>query len=121
MRRLAPDEAALWKRVIETVKPLKGVVVAPPSNPIPVKGEARRGSGAGVPTPSPALAPKPAKTARAVARVQTLPLPEAREGSNTLDGSWDRRLSRGLVAPESSIDLHGHSLASAHRRLDLGL
>jgi len=45
----------------------------------------------------------------------------SREGSNTLDGSWDRRLSRGLVAPESSIDLHGHTLATAHARLDHGL
>ena len=41
--------------------------------------------------------------------------------ANTLDASWDRRLSRGLVAPESSIDLHGHSLASAYDRLDRGL
>jgi DNA-nicking Smr family endonuclease len=41
--------------------------------------------------------------------------------SDTLDGTWDRRLARGLVAPESSIDLHGHSLASAYTRLDRGL
>ena len=34
---------------------------------------------------------------------------------------WDRRLARGLVAPESSVDLHGHSLASAYDRLDAGL
>jgi len=38
-----------------------------------------------------------------------------------LDGSWDRRLARGLVAPESTVDLHGHSLASAYGRLDRGL
>ncbi len=41
--------------------------------------------------------------------------------SNLLDGSWDRRLSRGLVAPDSSFDLHGHSLASAHAMLDRAL
>ncbi len=41
--------------------------------------------------------------------------------SNTLDGSWDRQLSRGLVSPESAIDLHGHSLSSAYDRLDRGL
>lgn len=42
-------------------------------------------------------------------------------GSNTLDGSWDRRLSRGLAQPDSSLDLHGHTLASAHALLDTGL
>jgi DNA-nicking Smr family endonuclease len=60
---------------------------------------------------------------RAVARTHPQPLP-FREGSgsaNTLDGSWDRQLSRGLVSPESAIDLHGHSLASAYDRLDRGL
>jgi DNA-nicking Smr family endonuclease len=39
----------------------------------------------------------------------------------TLDGGWDRRLTRGMVAPDSSIDLHGHTLQSAHTLLDQGL
>ncbi|WP_425231118.1 Smr/MutS family protein [Sphingomonas sp.] len=39
----------------------------------------------------------------------------------TLDGSWDRRLGRGLAQPDSSLDLHGHTLASAHALLDQGL
>lgn len=39
----------------------------------------------------------------------------------TLDGGWDRRLRRGLVSPERTIDLHGHTLASAHAALDQGL
>lgn len=41
--------------------------------------------------------------------------------SNTLDGSWDKQLSRGMVSPESAIDLHGHSLTAAYDRLDRGL
>jgi DNA-nicking Smr family endonuclease len=41
--------------------------------------------------------------------------------ANTLDGSWDKDLSRGLVSPESAVDLHGLSLASAYDRLDRGL
>jgi DNA-nicking Smr family endonuclease len=41
--------------------------------------------------------------------------------TNTLDGSWDRRLSRGLVAPELAVDLHGHTLDAAYRTLDAGL
>lgn len=55
------------------------------------------------------------------ARTHSRPLSANREGSNNLDGSWDRRLGRGLVQPESSIDLHGHTLASAYDRLDRGL
>lgn len=47
--------------------------------------------------------------------------PQPKPPRDTLDGGWDRRLSRGLVAPESSIDLHGHTLASAHALLDQGL
>jgi DNA-nicking Smr family endonuclease len=36
----------------------------------------------------------------------------------TLDGSWDRRLSRGLVQPDATVDLHGHNLATAYDLLD---
>lgn len=39
----------------------------------------------------------------------------------TLDSSWDRRLSRGLAAPDCVVDLHGHSLATAYARLDAAL
>lgn len=41
--------------------------------------------------------------------------------ANTLDGSWDRRLSSGQAAPDHVIDLHGHTLDSAWRYLDQGL
>ncbi|MCD2322471.1 Smr/MutS family protein [Sphingomonas sp. IC-56] len=66
---------------------------------------------------------KPAVALRAPSAPPPAPLlPSAKQPRpNTLDASWDRRLSRGLVAPESSIDLHGHSLASAYDRLDRGL
>jgi DNA-nicking Smr family endonuclease len=35
-----------------------------------------------------------------------------------LDGTWDRRLSRGLVQPDATLDLHGHGLSSAYDLLD---
>lgn len=54
-------------------------------------------------------APAKAKPAR--------PLAEAA----TLDASWDRRLSRGLVSPDRSVDLHGHGLNSAYILLDQAL
>ncbi|RMB37221.1 DNA-nicking Smr family endonuclease [Sphingomonas sp. PP-F2F-G114-C0414] len=76
------------------VKPLVRTVVTPYA--------ARAGGGAGA---------KPV-----VARPAVKPIT-----ANTLDGGWDKRLTRGVVSPDSSIDLHGHTLASAHALLDVGL
>jgi DNA-nicking Smr family endonuclease len=43
----------------------------------------------------------------------------------TLDAGWDKRLARGLVQPDTTVDLHGHNLATAYdlldRRLDLAV
>ncbi|MDV3457442.1 Smr/MutS family protein [Sphingomonas sp. HF-S4] len=118
-RTLATEEAALWKRVIETVTPLKKAKAAPVQTPLP----AREGPGVGA--SGKAASPPPAARASLEAkasRTHPRPLPASTEGSaNTLDGSWDRKLSRGLVSPESSIDLHGHSLSAAYDRLDHGL
>lgn len=114
MRRLAPEEAALWKRVIASVRPIRV--------PLPER------EGPGVHAPESAPSPVTARQQtehRAPAAAKPTPQPlasrEGRKEAATLDASWDRRLSRGLVAPESSIDLHGHSLASAYDRLDFGL
>ncbi|WP_317629326.1 Smr/MutS family protein [Sphingomonas nostoxanthinifaciens] len=41
--------------------------------------------------------------------------------ANTLDGGWDRRLQRGAVLPDRSIDLHGHTLDGAHAALEAAL
>jgi DNA-nicking Smr family endonuclease len=40
---------------------------------------------------------------------------------NTLDANWDKRLSKGIVHPDYVIDLHEHSAAAAHARLERGL
>jgi len=99
-RRLDPGEAALWARVVAAVKPLHG---ARPVAPL----VALEQHGAAKPKPSRPAVIAVAKPARA-----------ARTPGETLDASWDRRLSRGLVSPDATIDLHGHTLASAHARLD---
>lgn len=106
-RAMTAEERALWARVIATVTPIRretpvprapiATVPVPPVEPPVGKVKGR------VPPLRPA-APAPV-TARAP----------------TLDASWDRRLSRGLVAPDSSIDLHGHNLSSAYALLDDGL
>ncbi|MDJ0275614.1 Smr/MutS family protein [Sphingomonas sp. 2R-10] len=100
-RRLDPGEAALWARVVSAVRPLH------PARAVPVAPSALEKHGA--PAPKPVRA-RPHAAPPAPARART-PGP-------TLDASWDRRLSRGLVSPESTIDLHGHTLQSAHLLLD---
>ncbi|MET3712592.1 DNA-nicking Smr family endonuclease [Sphingomonas trueperi] len=118
-RDLAPEEAALWQKVIASVTPLH-VRTAPrrlPPEPAPAPQPVAR------PVRTPLAIPigklTPTRPARSAITLST-PMPDTHE-RRTLDASWDRRLSRGLVAPESSIDLHGHNLHAAYDRLDAGL
>jgi DNA-nicking Smr family endonuclease len=96
MRRLSPDEEALWARVIDSVRPLHGE--RPPSP----------------------KAPPAAPPARPVAWPARTPAGRRGPGQ-TLDGGWDRRLIRGAVQPDATLDLHGHDLATAYHLLDRGL
>ena len=98
-RPLSAEERALWARVIASVRPLHGPAEPPP----PAE-----------PQPAP---PLPARTA---VRPEPRPVvqPSRSRPGETLDGSWDRRLSRGLVQPDVTVDLHGHSLAGAYALLD---
>ncbi|KQO07316.1 DNA mismatch repair protein MutS [Sphingomonas sp. Leaf242] len=135
-RPLNPDEAQLWARVMQTVRPMRVVAVRIPERAPPLP-----------PPPKPIIGPNgkivpapPAPMGRVKPLVRTVVTPyAARAGggagakpvvarpapkpitANTLDGGWDKRLTRGVVSPDSSIDLHGHTLASAHALLDVGL
>ncbi len=107
----APDGHALWQRVAETVRPLKGK--RPVDLPLP-SGErvGVRGSAAKPRVPPP----------RSVSLTPALSLKgEGAKPGETLDGGWDRRLRRGTVAPDVTIDLHGHTLLSAQAQLEAGL
>jgi len=99
VRRLSAEERALWRKVVATVRPLAGTS--------PVIAEAAPGNEAAAPV---ALPPRSAPAERVSAR-------RAGPGT-TLDASWDRRLARGLVAPDAAVDLHGHNLADAYAVLD---
>ena len=122
-RSLSPDEAALWVRVMAGVRPIAPRPAAPA--PAPSQGSATPKA-----PPPPAAIPKPSRTALPLAKPSSSikPLAVARAArvqppivANTLDGSWDRRLSRGLVSPDRTVDLHGHTLASAYDMLDAAL
>ena len=99
-RELKAEERALWAKVVATIRPFRS-----PASPIEeaeaelVEHEIRSDSPA-LPRVHPRTQPKPVAP------------------SNTLDGSWDRRLSRGMVQPDLTIDLHGHNLATAYALLD---
>jgi DNA-nicking Smr family endonuclease len=107
-RRLSPDEAALWARVMATVTPLPG---AKPVKPLAMRVPARAGvSQVALPVTRPHPNPPPKREG-----------PKKAAPANTLDASWDRRLARGTLDPDATIDLHGHTLTSAHRILDMAL
>lgn len=109
-RRLSPDEAALWRRVMAGVRPLPdraaGFMLTPPVT---------------APPPLPAAAPKLAAAPPQQPRLALASPARKPAASATLDASWDRRLSRGLVSPDRSVDLHGHGLNSAYMLLDQSL
>ncbi len=101
MRRLNPDEKKLWARVVDSVRPLDGV----PLPDVPAEAGAQD-------------TPPPAAGRRREAAPRPPPPPARKPPGETLDGSWDRRLGRGLVAPDAMLDLHGHNLATAYDLLD---
>lgn len=118
-RRLSAEEAALWRRVMAQVRPIVRHP-APASTPASVLHRT---------APLIVNPPQAAKRlAKAMAPIPTAPPAAPKQApakppapGTTLDGGWDRRLSRGLVSPDSSIDLHGHNLTSAYSMLDQGL
>ena len=102
-RRLGAEERALWAKVIATVRPLHPQAAAADD-------------------PQPVVEPKTAtKAATPISKPASRgPAPGPKAGE-TLDASWDRRLSRGLVQPDLTVDLHGHNLDSAYTLLDRSL
>ena len=93
MRSLNPDEAQLWARVMETVRPLRAAIV--PARPAPPPAELLPH----IETPG---APKVRVKGRVPPlRQSALPPAAPKKGpGETLDGGWDKRLSRGSVMPD---------------------
>lgn len=100
MRSLGPEEAKLWARVTATIRPLSRDLetAKPPIEPAAADPPRR-------------VAPKQPMRPRPVPP----PVPIT---AKTLDGSWDKRLRGGSARPDRVVDLHGHTLDSAWRRID---
>ena len=105
-RRLAPEEAALWRRVTGSVCAIRPVV----PHAEPVKIPSGLSPSKPCPSPLPKKASPPTSSGQTGARLNA-----------TLDGSWDRKIVTGRLLPERTIDLHGYNLNAAHARLDRGL
>lgn len=108
-RGLSDPEKRAWARLAATVTPLDGRAV-PHASANPVQ-------------PREAMLAAPALPKQAVKPAKTSPpkQPTLSEKGGTLDSSWDRKLSRAGIAPDFTLDLHGHTLDAAYERLNRGL
>lgn len=111
-RRLTPEEAQVWALVARTVKPLVPARIAAPKAIAPV----------------PEAAPPPLLPVKRIKGRVPAPLPPKAvptkpkvEAPAHLDGSWDKRIAKGTLAPDFSLDLHGSTLEQAYSRLMHGL
>ena len=97
MRKLDPDEQALWQRVAATIRPIRPL--PPGTDPPP---------------------PPPAKP-----RIRQLYPPDPRPASaraltlgDNLDGGWEKKVRSGTLEPERTLDLHGLKLDHAWVAID---
>ncbi|AKQ41407.1 hypothetical protein CP97_04220 [Aurantiacibacter atlanticus] len=110
-RGLSPEEAALWAQLASTVTPIHPKKIGP--------SKAIKGGAPEEPPPA-----QPRKTMPARVQNVSRPAPHAppkKEVSAGLDSHWERRLSRTVTQPDFTLDLHGHTLDQAYRRIDAGL
>ena len=105
-RRLSSEEREIWARVARSVTPLAGRVheAVMPEETVRASGKALHSTAT---TPSSAGPQRPHAPRPAPAPV--------------LDSSWERRITTGTLAPDVTIDLHGHTLNAAHQRLNHAL
>jgi DNA-nicking Smr family endonuclease len=116
-RGLSADEAAAWARLAATVKPLN------PPRALLGEGDHPKDGGAALSNvaTAPAKQKPPAPLHLRPAAGGLPPRDKLGEDRAGLDSTWDRKLARGTLAPDFTLDLHGHTLSSAHARLDDGL
>ena len=100
-RPLDPGEKSLWHSVTETVEPLPGAPLPPA--PVPAKTSSSPSSGTR----------RKALKASATAPTPQHPAPRIDGG----DPKMAKRVARGRLDIDATLDLHGYSQASAETRL----
>lgn len=118
-RGLSDAEQAAWAKLAQSVTPLAGRK-APKVPKVPHPPTAAPVAAKPTPThsahPSPPLPPMPRVPLR-----QPSPAPLRHSGEEGLDGHWNRKLKAGQVAPDFTLDLHGHTLDAAYDRIISGI
>ncbi|RXZ64418.1 DNA mismatch repair protein MutS [Pelagerythrobacter rhizovicinus] len=115
-RGLSEAEKAAWERLAATVTPLHPLrprARTAPANPKPSTKAPPKPPAKSAKPPGSGTRPVPLQRAPASA-----PSAKVEEG---LDSHWERRFKAGSVAPDFTLDLHGHTLDAAHARLESGL
>lgn len=109
LRRLSSEEARLWQRATADVQPIRGHVPAIPDEP----AVQAKPTGAAEPAAPPAVA-APTRPALSSPVFSEL----APGWAPGLDKRTVVRLRRGLVRPETQVDLHRCTQVEAHRLLE---
>ena len=116
-RGLRPDEAALWEDVARSATPLH------PARKAPIAKAAAMAKPKQMPAPSATAIPpfaigaKAKPTARGHDLAPTL-ADSLRTDAPKMDKRHYQRMTKGRLAPEGRIDLHGMTLAQAHGALN---
>lgn len=113
-RGLSDAEQAAWAKLAESVTPLAGRKLP---KPVPVNAAQTPVKPAPVKAP-----PKPPKPPKLNVPLRPPPsAPRARRVDEGLDGHWNRKLKAGQIAPDYTLDLHGHTLDGAYGRIISGI
>src|SRR5213075_353527 len=99
-------ELELWRKVTETIAPLEEKR-PPPKKDAPAKSLPPAAAKKATPPP-----PAP------MAKMRKPPPPKPPPGLAPMDRRARSRVSRGIVAVDRRVDLHGLKQAAAERRLD---
>ena len=104
-RPLRPEEAELWNTVARTARPMHSArLPVPQSDPI-------------APEPPPKPKPQPRLAPFHVGERSAPIKPAHPAPSLAMDAKTHARMTRGKLAPDARIDLHGMTLAEAHPEL----
>ncbi len=115
-RGLSDEEQAAWARLAQSVTPLVGRKAPPRTG----EGDhAKHGGGAPAEMRKPPKA-LPIRNSPPTAALRRPP-PRIGEDRTGLDSHWNRKLKAGQIAPDYTLDLHGHTLDGAYDRLMGGL
>jgi len=116
-RGLSAEEQAAWAHLAQSVTPIAGrAVPAPKAANIPGAQQQPQRK----PAPAPNAPVKAAKPQPTMPAAPASPPPK-RAFNSQLDGHWNRKLKSGQIAPDYTLDLHGHTLDGAYTRVMSGV